>query len=80
MSKLITKAPKLRWKRTDNVQIETTETGIITTVEEVARKGGQKYQRWVQVGYTSVIVRSDGKKYIDGLYGQKLVDAINRTL
>ena len=46
-------------KRTGNVQTEKTATGIITTVEEKGHIKGQKRTRWVQVGYTSIIIKED---------------------
>jgi len=64
-------------KRTGKVQTEKTETGVITTAEEKGHIKGQKRTRWAQVGFTSIVTKEDGKQYIDGLYGQPLVDAMD---
>lgn len=60
-------------KRTGETQIEATATGIITTAKEVGRIEGKKVTRWAQIGYTSVVIDSEGKKYVDGPYGARLL-------
>ena len=64
----------MRVERTGVVQTENTETGIITTAEEMCYPKGKKpFRRFVQVGYTSVQTNSEGKKYVDGLVGKELI-------
>lgn len=58
------------WTRTGKTQTEMTETGVITTAEE--RQG--KRTKWVQIGYTSISLNRDGKKFVDGPYGHQLVE------
>ena len=49
-------------KRTGKIQSEKTATGYITTAEEIVRKEGKKYTRWVQIGYTSTEPKDTNNK------------------
>lgn len=62
--------------RTNETQTERTKTGIITTVKEViTKKDGKTYNRYTQIGFTSIATNSDGKEYIDGPIGQALLNS-----
>ena len=60
------------FKRTGQIQTEMTKTGVITTAQETGHIRGKKITRWAQIGYTSILLDNDGKKYFDGLYGKAL--------
>lgn len=66
------------WKRTNMVQTERTDTGIITLQQE--RNSKTRNTRFVQVGYTSLLHKEDenGKPILvaDGLYGKPLVNTL----
>jgi len=63
----------MAFKRTGNTQTEMTATGVITTAQETGHIKGKKITRWVQIGYASILIGSDGKKYVDGVVGAKLL-------